>query len=198
MSTLALPRNTEAGRTPVIPSPVLGMALFLFTEVMLFCGLISAYLVLRAQAGAWPPADQPRLPILLTAFNTVLLLWSGRAMWRSVPLLQGADPVGARRALLVALTLGAAFLAIQGYEWVSLISYGLSSSESLYGALFYTLVGCHALHVAVALGVVAWVLRRASRGPWGAEQVGGLRAVRMYWLFVVAIWPPLYVMVYLW
>lgn len=161
----------------VVPSPVLAMAVFLFTEVMLFCGLVSAYLVLRGHAVAWPPLDQPRLPVAVTAVNTIVLLWSGRAM--------------AQRRMERALALGALFVAVQGYEWTRLLAHGLTMASSVYGGCFYTIVGLHALHVLAALAVLAW-----ARRPGRSEET--LQAVRLYWYFVVGIWPVLYTLVYLW
>jgi len=58
---------------------VFGMALFVFTEIMLFMGFISAYVIVENAAlpGLWPPPGQPRLPVERTAFNTAVLLASG-------------------------------------------------------------------------------------------------------------------------
>ena len=65
-------------RTPVIESAVIGTLVFILTEVMLFAGLISALVIVKAgTVGPWPPPDQPRLPIEATAFNSVVLLASG-------------------------------------------------------------------------------------------------------------------------
>lgn len=181
----------------VIPSPVLAMAIFLFTEIMIFCGLISVYIVLRGDA-EWPPLGQPRLPVVATAGNTLLLLASGVTMVRAVKALAAGDSRGAQRMMGLTLLLGAAFVLIQGAEWVSLVRYGLTSSSSLYGSLFYTLVGCHAVHVVVALIALVAISRATGRGRYTPHSYAGLRAMRMYWLFVVAVWPPLYVLVYLW
>ncbi len=185
-------------RRELIPSPVLGMLLYLFTEVMLFGGLVSGYIVLRSQNGSWPPYGQPRLPVEVTGFNTLLLLLSGITMWAAVRACARADSVKFKRLLAVTLALGCAFLAIQGYEWASLISFGLTSSSSLYGSLFYTVVGAHGLHVLVAIAALAVVMWRAGRGRYDAENHVGLVAMSLYWLFVVAIWPPLYGVIYLW
>lgn len=179
---------------PVVPSAVIGTAVFLFTEVMLFCGLISAYLVLRQQAPMWPPFDQPRLPVAVTAVNTAVLLASGLAVSRARSAGRDRDDeVGpeARRWLGVALGLGAVFVAVQGFEWTRLVAHGLTLSSSVYGGCFYTIIGAHALHVVAAIAVLAWA-RRSVRTD------GGLRALRMYWWFVVGIWPVLYAAVYLW
>ena len=59
-------------RKPVIESGVLGMLIFIFTELMLFAGFVSAFLIVKANAvgGVWPPPGQPRLPIAQTLFNS--------------------------------------------------------------------------------------------------------------------------------
>ena len=182
----------------IVPSPVLAMLLFLFTEVMLFCALISAYVVLRGQAGAWPPIGQPRLPVIATGINSVLLVVSGPLMWKTVAAAREGDRKKLLRLLWSTFALSTAFVAIQGAEWASLISYGLTSSSSLYGSLFYTVIGCHGLHVVAALIALGVVLRTCRQGGYGVDNHDGLLAMRLYWAFVVAVWPPLYALVYLW
>jgi heme/copper-type cytochrome/quinol oxidase subunit 3 len=93
--------------------------------------------------------------------------------------------------------LGTLFLAVQGYEWARLLHYGLTLSSGAYGSTFYTLIGTHAAHV---LGALVWVgvtLGLAARGRFLDGPAGPLRACAIYWHFVVALWPVLYVAVYL-
>jgi len=85
----------------------------------------------------------------------------------------------------------------QGYEWLRLVSYGLTVHSSTYGATFYTLVGAHAAHV---LGALVWLTICAAllaRGRFTGGRTGAVRACALYWHFVVALWPVLYVTVYL-
>jgi cytochrome c oxidase subunit III len=99
--------------------------------------------------------------------------------------------------LVIAGGLGAAFLLVQGYEWIRLVSYGLTMSSGAYGTTFYTVIGTHAAHMVAAViwvGVTAWL---ASRGRFLDGPAGALRACAIYWHFVVALWPILYVAVYL-
>ncbi|MFN8299853.1 MAG: cytochrome c oxidase subunit 3, partial [Chitinophagales bacterium] len=56
---------------------ILGMLFLLTTEFMFFAGLISAFVVNTAKEPVWPPMGQPRLPIEVTAINTIILLFSG-------------------------------------------------------------------------------------------------------------------------
>jgi cytochrome c oxidase subunit III len=168
---------------------------FIGAEVMFFAGLISAYFVLRVGAAQWPPPLQPRLPILVTGLNTLVLLGSSVAMVRA---LRGRrDRALLIRGLTLVGALGIVFLAVQGYEWMRLVAYGLTVTSGAYGATFYTLIGFHGVHV---LGALAWlgiVLAGVRRGRFVEAPAAGLRACAMYWHFVVALWPVLYVTVYL-
>ncbi|MEW6775341.1 MAG: cytochrome c oxidase subunit 3 [Bdellovibrionota bacterium] len=172
------------------------MAMFIAVEAMFFAGLASAFLVLRAgSGGTWPPLGQPRLPLEVTALNTLVLLASGAALILAErAALQGQKPT---RLLPFSLLLGALFLAIQGSEWLRLIAQGLTLTSSVYGGLFYTLIGAHALHVlgGLAGAIWYWYSIRKSERLRDAEKIR-FRVVRMYWLFVVGLWPVLYVLVY--
>jgi cytochrome c oxidase subunit 3 len=189
------PQPVLASSQPLVPSGVLAMVLFISTEALFFAGLISAFLVLRAEAMAWPPLDQPRLPVALTGFNTLLLLVSGWTVQRALSSLRRGEG-GLLRWLSATAILGALFLGIQGYEWIRLVGFGLTTSSSLYGATFYTLVGAHGIHVLAALVALLVVLLRAARGGYTPAEHAGLDLCRIYWLFVVGVWPILYVLVY--
>jgi len=188
----------SADRRPVRRSPaVLGMWFFLGSEAVLFATLIAAYLALRAGADAWPPPGQPRLPILLTGFNTSLLLLSAATMWQALRAIRMAHLAACRRWLAVTLGLGAVFLFIQGSEWVRLVGFGLRVSSGTYGGMFYSLIGMHALHVLTAVVVLGLVLWRAQGRPYGRARHVDVAVASLYWMFVVAVWPLLYVLVYL-
>jgi cytochrome c oxidase subunit 3 len=93
--------------------------------------------------------------------------------------------------------LGAGFLLVQGYEWIRLLHFGLTVSSSVYGGLFYTLIGFHAAHVLGALIWLVLVLFKARRGEYTRHNHTGLQVCSMYWIFVAALWPVLYGLVYL-
>jgi len=78
-----------------------------------------------------------------------------------------------------------------------LVQFGLTMSSGIYGATFYTLIGCHGLHV---LGAAIWlmvVLMQARQGRFTAHSHTGVQICGMYWTFVVGLWPILYGLVYL-
>jgi cytochrome c oxidase subunit 3 len=182
---------------PPINNARLGVLLFIGAEGMFFAGLLSAFLVFRTGSTVWPPPLQPRLPIVVTALNTLVLLASGLTMHRALRALRRGNRQGFIDGLIVTALLGASFLAVQGYEWARLLQFGLTLSSGVYGATFYTLIGCHAAHV---FGAVIWLLvllTMARRDRFSPPRYVGAAVCGMYWYFVVALWPVLFAMVYL-
>lgn len=191
-------RPLPPARRVLISSAVMGTLLLVFTEAMLFAGLISAYLVIRMHAGVWPPPGQPRLPLMVTGLSTAILLASGVTMWlawRAVRRDRGAQ---VQQWLGATFALGLTFLLIQGYEWARLLGFGLTTSSGVYGGLFYTLIGAHGVHIIGALATLWAVLKKARHGSYTAASHPGLSAMSLFWYFVVAVWPLLYWLVYLW
>jgi heme/copper-type cytochrome/quinol oxidase subunit 3 len=97
----------------------------------------------------------------------------------------------------VTASLGSVFLIVQGSEWVRLVGFGLTLSSGIYGALFYLLIGCHALHVAFAVIWLLVVFALAMRERFSAARHVGVELCAIYWIFVVGLWPILYALVYL-
>ena len=182
---------------PVGANAWLAVVMFLGAEAMFFAGLIGAYLVFRVGATIWPPAFQPRLPIVVTGINTVILLASALTIRLAIVPVTRGDSSRLVRWLGVTALLGAIFLSVQGYEWLELIRFGLTVSSSVYGGLFYTLIGFHAVHVLGAMVWLAVVLVLARKGRYSKANHVGLQTCAMYWTFVVALWPILYGLVYL-
>mgnify|MGYP001604039255 FL=1 len=178
-------------RNTVVPSTVFAMLIFVFAEVMFFGGLVSAHTISRANWPVWPPPGQPRLPIEATAFNSVVLLASAGLLW-----LAGRRFAAGRSAgpLHAAMAAGAYFVLAQGYEWVGLLREGLTMQSSTHGAFFYLIVGTHGLHVLAGLAVLGFLRLRLAQQRLEEEV---FTACRIFWYFVVVLWPFIYVQVYL-
>lgn len=194
-------------RQQVLSNGVLGMMIFVIAEAMLFGGLISAFMIAKANQISWPPVGQPRLPVTETAFNTAALLVSGIFLFQAARSFSrdlsraraqvveiGNPAASARTPFLISILLGAFFVLFQGGEWIALLRDGLTITSSQHGSFFYLIVGIHALHAVGALillsfGYVRLLHGTLTPGFFGAGQV--------FWYFVVGLWPILYVLVYL-
>jgi heme/copper-type cytochrome/quinol oxidase subunit 3 len=195
--TVSVTTTAVPASPPLPPAAVLGTVLVIACDVMLFAGLLFVFWVLRLAAPVWPPPLQPRLPLGLTAVNTLVLLASGVVIGAALREAPRAERARGVRRLRAAALLGALFVVVQGYEWVRLVGFGLTVTSGTYGALFYTLIGAHALHVLVALAWLGVTLARTARRRSGSGRDPAMEACVLYWRFVVALWPVLYVCVYL-
>jgi heme/copper-type cytochrome/quinol oxidase subunit 3 len=191
------PPTPPSAAFPVVDNARLGLLMLLAAEAMLFAGLIGAFIVFRLGSPDWPPPFQPRLPVLLTGINTLILLISGVTMHWAVRAIRGGQQGRLLRLLYATASLGLLFLLIQGYEWLRLIGFGLTVSSGVYGATFYVIIGCHGVHV---FGAVLWLLAilvQTARGKFNMRSHTAVQICAMYWIFVVALWPLLYGLVYL-
>jgi heme/copper-type cytochrome/quinol oxidase subunit 3 len=177
----------------------LAILILLGAEIMFFAGLIGTFLVFRLGSVTWPPPSQAdvRLPIGVTGINTIVLLLSGYTMIRALRMVRRDSQKELRRWLIVTGLLGAIFLVVQGSEWLRLVHHGFTLSSGVYGSIFYVLIGCHALHVLVAVVWELSVFAKALGGGFSVDRHVGVEICTIYWTFVVVLWPILYVMVYL-
>jgi len=189
------PRPEPRPRKKLIADGVAGILLFIFTEAMLFAGMISAHVIVKSRAAGrmWPPFGQPRLPVEDTAINTAALLVSGIVMIFAHFAFR-KDPKRALIPFAIAVLLGMFFVVFQGVEWAALLQDGLTMRSSAYGAFFYLIVGTHALHAIGALIAMVWAWSRMRVGKLTLSEFG---TVETFWYFVVLVWPFLYWQVYL-
>jgi heme/copper-type cytochrome/quinol oxidase subunit 3 len=116
-----------------------------------------------------------------------ILLWIGNRR-------MSIDRESALRYVAGAITTGAAFVLLQGVEWVALLREGLTMTSSNHGAFFYLIVGAHALHAVVAIAALTWVFVLMRRGTLAPST---FTATQVFWYFVVILWPLIYLRVYL-
>jgi len=107
------------------------------------------------------------------------------------------DRFGAAHQVMWTAILGTVFLAVQGLEWTRLVAHGLTLSSGTYGSTFYVLIGCHALHVVVAVVWLAVVAVLARNGGFTAARHAALETCAIYWYLVCGLWAFLFPLVYL-
>ena len=180
-----------------ISSSLLGMVLFIASEVMFFGGLFGAYFTLRSAAPEWPPPDNPHLSAPYAAVLTAILVTSSVTMQFGVWAIRKNNQ---RRLILwlgVSLLLGATFLAMQALEYANLIREGMTLSSGVFGSTFYTLTGFHGAHVAGGAAFILIVLLRARSGQFTARYHDTVEMASYYWHFVDVVWIGLFSTIYL-
>lgn len=195
-SLSSAPARPRAPRSRFLEPAVLGVLVFMGSEIMFFSGMLSAYNIARSRVpmSIWPPPDQPRLPVEATAINSAFLLVSGVLVWLAVRALARANAAQSLKLAVAGAVTGAIFVLGQGYEWTQLLGQGLTMQRSAHASFFYMIVGTHALHVVGGLVGLGVVVRKQLQG---SATLGQLRAAQLFWSFVVLVWPIIYLMVYL-
>jgi cytochrome c oxidase subunit 3 len=186
-----------------ISNPILGMILFICSEVMFFSGLFAAYFSVRASSPAWPPETPD--PALNEKFNlhaepgfafvlTVLLVISSFTCQMAIWAIRRDDRRGLVRAIGVTLALGIVFLLGQAYDYSQL---GFGISDTPFGTTFYTLTGFHGAHVFAGAVMLAVILYRGLAGQFSARHHDAVEAVSLYWHFVDVVWIALFSTLYI-
>jgi cytochrome c oxidase subunit 3 len=176
-----------------VPPLLVGTILFLASELMFFGGLFASYFTLRAQTHPWPPLGVS-LGVPLVGAATVLLVLSSFTMQAGIAGLRRGSLPSMRRWVWASFVLGAAFVALQLFDY-SRLDFRVSSNA--YGTIFYAMTGFHALHVIVGLLLMLILLGRAAQGAYAKGEYTGAEAVSYYWHFVDAVWIGLFATIYL-
>jgi cytochrome c oxidase subunit 3 len=180
-----------------ISSSLLGMVLFIASEVMFFGGLFGAYFTIRSAAPEWPPPDTPHLSAIYAAVLTAILVSSSVTMQFGVWAIRKNNQRRLILWLAVSLLLGATFLAMQALEYANLIEEGMTLSSGVFGSTFYTLTGFHGAHVAGGAAFILIVLLRARSGQFTARYHDTVEMASYYWHFVDVVWLGLFSTIYL-
>ena len=179
-----------------MPTALVGMLLFIASEVMFFGGLFATYFNARASAtGPWgPPEGAHELDLPLAAVLTAILVSSSFTMQFGVWAIRRGDIGKLRMWTAITLGLGVLFLAGQLYDYSTL---GFGIADGVFGTVFYTLTGFHGAHVFGGTVGLTIVLARALRGQFSARNHVAVEAVSMYWHFVDVVWIGVFSTIYL-
>ncbi|HEY4634193.1 MAG TPA: cytochrome c oxidase subunit 3 [Candidatus Limnocylindrales bacterium] len=186
-----------------ISNPVLGMLLFITSEVMFFSGLFAAYFNVRANAAQWPPinpetGEQFHLAILpFVGPATVLLILSSFTCQFGVWAIRRGDRTLFLRNFAVTFVLGVTFLIMQGIDYALLASEGITLSAGTFGTTYFTLTGFHGAHVFGGVIMLAVVLYRGMAGQFSPRHHDAVEAASLYWHFVDVVWILLFSLLYL-
>jgi cytochrome c oxidase subunit 3 len=181
-----------------ISSSLLGMVLFIASEVMFFGGLFGAYFTIRAANTAWPPSGSPELNTPYSGVATAVLVTSSLFMQLAVWAIRKGDQRWLTRWLALTLLFGLTFLAMQGNDYYQLATHeGFRLSSGVFGSLFYTMTGFHGAHVFGGAAFISIVLLRARSGQFTARYHDTVEMASYYWHFVDVVWLGLFSTIFL-
>lgn len=166
-----------------------GLWLFIASECFLFGAFVSARYVL---VGTEQPEE---LNQGLALGLTVVLLLSSLSAYRGETAIAHDDRRGYLRSLSLTILLGIGFLVGVGFELDEALTY--FPPETVYGSVFFALIGLHAFHVLTGVIALAVVANLGRLGHFGADGYWPAEAAVKYWHFVDVAWVVIYPTLYL-
>jgi cytochrome c oxidase subunit 3 len=184
-----------ANRSSRVEPALLGMLLFIISEVMVFGAFFTAYFFIRivAEPGGWFPIDGKELPVAVAGVNTAILVSSSLTLHWAQTSIKNGNRFGLQAGMTATFLLGLTFLFIQINEYVHI---GFAPQDNAQATVFFSLTGLHGAHVTIGLALLGMVTIRAFRGHFSPEHHHGVEIPGIYWHFVDVMWIVVYTSVY--
>ncbi|WP_026606585.1 cytochrome (ubi)quinol oxidase subunit III [Methylocapsa acidiphila] len=173
-----------------------GFWIFLLSDIIMFSCLFAAYAVLMGDT-AGGPTGRELFNLRNVELETACLLLSSFTC--------GLAGVGARAhrgslfygAMTTTLMLGAGFLSLETREFAGMIASGAGPTRSAFLSAFFTLVGCHGLHVSVGLLWLLTMMAQVFAKGYREDILRRMLCFGLFWHALDIIWVALFTVVYL-
>ena len=173
-----------------------GFWIFLLSDIIMFSAFFATYAVLVG-ATAGGPSGHDLFDLQNVAIETACLLFSSFTC--------GIASIGAATerntwfygGMTVTFLFGLGFLGLEIHEFLDMIAQGAGPTRSAFLSAFFTLVGCHGMHVSLGL---LWLLTMMAQGFAKGYRPDILRRVlcfSLFWHALDIIWVGLFTVVYL-
>jgi len=187
---------SEAGPAPKRVVVAYGFWIFLLSDIVMFSALFAVFAVLR-RATAGGPTGAELFNQVSVALETGCLLLSSYTCGLMSLAINSRRTVATYLAALVTFALGVAFLGLEIREFAGMVARGATPERSAFLSAFFTLVGCHGLHVTIGLlWLVVMMAQVAVRGFRPIVQ-RRLLCFSLFWHTLDIIWVGIFTVVYL-
>ena len=183
-----------ANQSSRVDARVLGMFLFIASEVMLFGSFFTAYFFVRVVNKTPWPTPPFHLPVFVAGINTAILVTSSFTIHWALQSVKRGNRAGLQAGLLLTFLMGLTFLLTQVLEYSRV---GFNTSDGAFATIFFCLTGLHGAHVFVGLSILLFMTIRAFRGHFSPEAHHGVEIGGIYWHFVDVMWIVVYTTVYI-
>jgi len=164
----------------------------LASEVVIFGGLIGAYLMHRLGHPEW--ADAAAVTnTWIGAFNTFVLLSSSFTAVLAHQAAEHGDGKKAAKFLSMTILGALTFVCVKAFEWSQEIRHGYTITANGFWSFYYTAAGLHALHVIAGAFIMGIIAIDAFRG----RELQRVELIGIYWHFVDVVWIFLFPLLYI-
>ena len=194
MTAIAAPSHGHASAKRIVTG--YGFWIFLLSDFVMFSALFAAFAVL-VHATDGGPGPRDLFDLRTVEMETAALLISSFTSGLATLAAAGKRMAAFQIAMLATACLGAVFLTLEITEFVGLINRGAGPQRSAFLSAFFTLVGCHGLHVALGLLWLTTMMAQTFAKGFRADVLRRLLCFALFWHALDIIWVGLFTVVYL-
>jgi cytochrome o ubiquinol oxidase subunit III len=173
-----------------------GFWLFVLSDMVLFSALFATYASLVTATDGGPTTNQ-LFHRDLVAVETMALLISSFVCGLAMIAAKRANMLWTQVWLLLTGLLGFVFLAIELYEFATMIGEGAGPQRSAFLSSFFTLVGCHGAHVTAGLLWLGTMMAQIWAKGFEQHIMRRLLCFSVFWHALDIIWVAIFTIVYL-
>jgi cytochrome o ubiquinol oxidase subunit III len=173
-----------------------GFWIFLLSDIVMFSCFFAAYAVLLGQT-AGGPSGAELFNLRSVAVETTCLLLSSFACGMASIAAEVHSHLWFQIAMAVTCVLGLAFLAIEFHEFADLVARGAGPSRSAFLSAFFTLVGCHGMHVSAGTLWLLTMMAQVFAKGFRADIQRRFLCFALFWHALDIIWVAVFSVVYL-
>jgi cytochrome o ubiquinol oxidase subunit 3 len=188
--------ESEAGPAPKRIVVAYGFWIFLLSDIVMFSALFATHAVL-ARATANGPSGADLFNQVSVAIETACLLASSYTCGLMSLAIGSRRRIATYFAAGVTFILGALFLALELREFAGMIARGATPQRSAFLSGFFTLVGCHGLHVTVGLIWLVVMMAQVELKGFRPTVERRLLCFSLFWHTLDIIWVGIFTVVYL-
>jgi len=195
---MQIPYNEKLRPDTGLYNAKLGIWLFLASEVMLFGGLFSAYILLRAGTPFFM-SNQSALNVPLATLNTAVLITSSVTMVMAWVSLKLNDLKKYKMYMMITLLCSFIFLIVKYFEYSSKFNHHLYPSTDNFLGIYFTMTGLHGLHIIGGMAVMLYLVGPGIK-MWDTNKerfTNRTEVIGLYWHFVDLVWIFLFPSLYL-
>ncbi len=173
-----------------------GFWIFLLSDIIMFSAFFAAYAVLK-DGTAGGPTGRDLFDLQNTAIETGCLLASSFTCGMASLAMQARRAWLFQAAMAITALFGAAFLALEITEFAGLVAQGAGPTRSAFLSAFFTLVGCHGLHVTGGLMWLTTMMAQVLTKGFRADIMRRTLCFALFWHALDIIWVAVFTVVYL-
>jgi cytochrome o ubiquinol oxidase subunit III len=190
------PGHGGGGPAPIRVVVAYGFWIFLLSDIVMFSGLFAAYAVL-VNATADGPAGHMIFNRTSVAIETACLLASSFTCGLASIAIEARSRLWFHVAMVVTAALGLAFLYLEISEFSGLVALGDGPTRSAFLSAFFTLVGCHGLHVSAGILWLLTMMAQVAAKGFRPDIERRVFCFAMFWHTLDIIWVAIFSLVYL-